>query len=201
MGIGYTKNSTKLDVLTGIQSFFLHKHSLDYYRPLVNQKFWKSWFDNFCQYACHLYEGADFQRSLLHHSALNCIWEEVHHHQSQFFPFFFLLREREGTSEQGTERERRRILWGTEGREREVGITHSRARAYPKQGSNSPEAGLELMNCEIMTWAKVRCLADWATQVSLKASFIEIWFTSVWCLSSGMEIESGKLTQNGHPIK
>ena len=122
--------------------------------------------------------------------------------KANFFLFFFFWeRERAQVNKGQRERERTRILWGTEGREREVGITHTKARAYPKQGSNSPEAGLKLMNCEIMTWAKVRCLTDWPTQVSLKASFVEVLFTSVWCLSSGMEIESGKLTQNGHPIK
>ena len=31
--------------------------------------------------------------------------------------------------------------------------------------SAEPDAGLELTRCEIMTWAKVRCLTVWATQV------------------------------------
>ena len=31
--------------------------------------------------------------------------------------------------------------------------------------STEPDAGLELMNHEIMTWAEVRHLTDWATQV------------------------------------
>ena len=31
--------------------------------------------------------------------------------------------------------------------------------------STEPDAGLELMNHEIMTWAEVRCSIDWATQV------------------------------------
>ena len=31
--------------------------------------------------------------------------------------------------------------------------------------STEPNAGLELTNREIMTWAKVGCLTDWATQV------------------------------------
>ena len=31
--------------------------------------------------------------------------------------------------------------------------------------STEPDAGLELTNCEIMTWAKVGRLTDWATQV------------------------------------
>ena len=32
--------------------------------------------------------------------------------------------------------------------------------------STEPSAGLKLTNCEIMTWAKVRCSTDWATQAS-----------------------------------
>ena len=30
--------------------------------------------------------------------------------------------------------------------------------------STEPDAGLELMDSEIVTWAKVGCLTDWATQ-------------------------------------
>ena len=30
--------------------------------------------------------------------------------------------------------------------------------------STEPNAGLKLMNCEIMPWAEARCLTDWATQ-------------------------------------
>ena len=34
--------------------------------------------------------------------------------------------------------------------------------------STEPDAGLELIECEIMTWAEVRRLSNWATQVPLK---------------------------------
>ena len=56
--------------------------------------------------------------------------------------------EREGTSEQGAERERERKnpTRGRRGREGE-----SRAHARPKWGSRSSEVGLEFTNYEIMT--------------------------------------------------
>ena len=50
--------------------------------------------------------------------------------------------------------------WGRGKREREERIP-SRLCAI----STEPDVGLELMNCEIMTWAEVRCSTDWATQV------------------------------------
>ena len=31
-------------------------------------------------------------------------------------------------------------------------------------GISEPDVGLELTNCEIMTWAEVGCSTDWATQ-------------------------------------
>ena len=34
--------------------------------------------------------------------------------------------------------------------------------------STEPDAGLELTECETMTWAEVGCLTDWATQVPLQ---------------------------------
>ena len=36
-------------------------------------------------------------------------------------------------------------------REREVGVTQSEARAHPKRGLSSPDVGLELTHCEIVT--------------------------------------------------
>ena len=50
------------------------------------------------------------------------------------------------------------------GRERE-GDTESEAGPRLWAVSTEPHVGLELTNCEIMTWAKVRRLTDWATQV------------------------------------
>ena len=37
--------------------------------------------------------------------------------------------------------------------------------------SRKPNAELEPTNCEVITWAKVRCLTYWATQVHLEALF------------------------------
>ena len=55
-----------------------------------------------------------------------------------------------------------------EGAERE-GDTESKAgsRLQPQAVSTEPDVGLEPMNREIMTWAEVGYLTDWATQVPL----------------------------------
>ena len=49
-------------------------------------------------------------------------------------------------------------------RERE-GDTESKVGSRLRVVSTEPDAGLEPMNHEIMTWAKVRCFTSWATQV------------------------------------
>ena len=49
------------------------------------------------------------------------------------------------------------------GTERE-GDTESEAGSRLRAVSTEPDAGLELTNREIMTWAEVGCLTDWATQ-------------------------------------
>ena len=59
-------------------------------------------------------------------------------------------------------------FWETEheqgrGRERE-GDTESEAGSRIWAVSTEPDTGLELTNCEIMTWAQVRGLTDWAIQ-------------------------------------
>ena len=61
-------------------------------------------------------------------------------------------------------------LWETEhkwerGRERE-GDTESEAGSRLRPVSTEPDVGLKPTNQEIMTWAKVGCLTDWATQAS-----------------------------------
>ena len=53
------------------------------------------------------------------------------------------------------------------GRERE-GDTESEAGSRLWTVSTEPNTGLELTNHEIMTWAEVGHLTDWATQVPLK---------------------------------
>ena len=44
------------------------------------------------------------------------------------------------------------------------GDTESEAGSRLRAVSTEPDAGLELTDCEIVTWAKVWCLTDWATQ-------------------------------------
>ena len=55
------------------------------------------------------------------------------------------------------------FFWGG-GAERE-GDTESEAGPRLWAVSTEPDVGFELTNCEIMTWAKVGGLIDWATQV------------------------------------
>ena len=61
-----------------------------------------------------------------------------------------------------TERERQSMSGG--GAERE-GDTESEAGSRLPAVSTEPYMGLELKYCEIMTWAEVGGLTDWATQV------------------------------------
>ena len=79
--------------------------------------------------------------------------------------------------------ERTEHRWGR-GRERERHThthTESKSCSKPWAVSTEPDVGLELMNCEIMTWAEVRCLTDWATQVPLnKQTFKELpWLVCI----------------------
>ena len=66
-----------------------------------------------------------------------------------FFNVYFWRRERQRASRGRGERE---------------GDTKSEAGSRLSAVSTEPNAGLEPTNCEIMTWAKVRRLTDWATQ-------------------------------------
>ena len=61
-------------------------------------------------------------------------------------------------------RERRRESMSRGGAESE-GDTESKAGSRLWAVSTEPDTGLELTNCEIMTWAEVRCSTDWATQM------------------------------------
>ena len=78
--------------------------------------------------------------------------------------FYFWQRERE------RERERARASMRGGGAERE-GDTESEAGSRLQVVSNEPDAGLELANREIMTWAQVRRSTDWATQAPRQALF------------------------------
>ena len=77
-----------------------------------------------------------------------------------FFNFYLFLRERE------RERENERGEAETEG------DTESEAGSRLWAVSTEPDVGLKPTNCEIMTWAEVGLLTDWATQVPLKDTSI-----------------------------
>ena len=54
------------------------------------------------------------------------------------------------------------------GRAEREGDTESEAGSRLWAISPEPDAGLELMDCEIVTWAEVGRLTDWATQAPHK---------------------------------
>ena len=61
-------------------------------------------------------------------------------------------------------------MWEGEGhRERET----QNPKQAPGSELSEPNAGLELMNHEIMTWAEVGCLTDWATYVPRAQWFLK----------------------------
>ena len=75
-----------------------------------------------------------------------------------------------------TEGERERERASTSGRGAEwEGGTESKAGSRLWDVSTEPDTGLEPTNCEIMTWAKVGCSTDWATQAPQSWSFCNCW--------------------------
>ena len=66
-----------------------------------------------------------------------------------FFSIYFWDRERQSMNGGGAERE---------------GDTESEAGSRLWAISPEPDAGLKLMDCEIVTWAEVGRLTNWATQ-------------------------------------
>ena len=72
-----------------------------------------------------------------------------------YFNIYLFLRQRETEHEWGRVRERE-------------GDTESETGSRLWAVSTEPDAGLELTNREIMTWAEVGRLTDWATQAPLK---------------------------------
>ena len=60
-----------------------------------------------------------------------------------------------------TDRDR---VWAGEGQREREGDTECEAGSRLWAVSTEPDAGLELTNCEIMTWAEVGRLTDWTTQ-------------------------------------
>ena len=75
-----------------------------------------------------------------------------------FFNVYLFLREKERQS------------MSTGGADRE-GDLEIEAGFSLQATSTDPNVGLELTNHEIVTWAKVRCWTDWATQAPLKHDF------------------------------
>ena len=76
-----------------------------------------------------------------------------------------------------------------DGAERE-GDTESKAGSRLWTVSTEPNVGLELTNGEIVTWAEVWRLTDWATQAPLKSLNRESWtqLTFSWSLSTIINI-------------
>ena len=70
--------------------------------------------------------------------------------------------------------ERHRDIQGEWGRAEREGDTESEAGSSFWAVSTKPDAGLEILNCEIMTWAEVERKTDWATQAPLTLNFFEV---------------------------
>ena len=85
---------------------------------------------------------------------------------------YFWERERNSMSRVGAEREG--------GTKLEAGYRLWAVRTQP-------QVGLEPTNREIKTWAKVRHLTDWATQVSLSESILKYWYLPLENISSKAE--------------
>ena len=68
------------------------------------------------------------------------------------------------------------------GAERE-GDTESEAGSRLWAISPEPDAGLELTDREIVTWAEVGCLTDWATQAALGSSLFGVEMGDKHCAS------------------
>ena len=60
------------------------------------------------------------------------------------------------------------------GAERE-GDTEPKADSRFQAVGTVPDTGLEPTNCEIMPWAKARCLTNWATQAPLYINFFNVY--------------------------
>ena len=88
---------------------------------------------------------------------------------SRFFKNIYLFlwkRESERASMSGGRAEREGDT------ESEAGCRLWAVSTEPMWGSNSRTVGLELTNCEIMTWAEVGHLMDWATQMPWGNEFL-----------------------------
>ena len=100
------------------------------------------------------------------------------------FIHFLRDRERQSMSREGTERE---------------GDTESEASPRHWAVSTVPDAGLELTDCEIMTWAEVGHSTDWATQAPL--IFLYSWERDrVWAGEEHREREGERESQAGSTL-
>ena len=107
-----------------------------------------------------------------------------------FFNVYLFLRDRERESKQGR------------GGEEREGDTESEACSRLQAVSTEPDTGLELPNCEVMTWAEVGCVTDWATQVPrllvnsciLKSPYLKIFkcFLFIFERQRQAELEWGR---------
>ena len=91
------------------------------------------------------------------------------HFFESFLMFIYFLREREG---------RERMLMSRGRAEREAD-TESEAGSRLWAVSTEPDSGLELTNHEIMIWAEVGCLNNWATQVPLQETYLSKMLTVI----------------------
>ena len=74
------------------------------------------------------------------------------------------------------------IFWGArvqvrEGQRERKTESEAGSRLWPV--STEPDVGLELTNCEVMTWAKFGPLTNWATQVPPEARFLKLVSTTL----------------------
>ena len=60
------------------------------------------------------------------------------------------------------------------GKGQREGDTESEAGFRLQADSTEPDAGVELTNCEIMTWVEVGHPTDWATQVPLSKRTLKV---------------------------
>ena len=79
------------------------------------------------------------------------------------------------------ERTKERTWTGEGQREKE---TESKAGSRLWAVSTEPDVGLEPMNREVMTWAKVECLTDWATQVPVLKASLLTWKSTISTLNN-----------------
>ena len=99
-----------------------------------------------------------------------------------FFNVYLFLRQRDTEHEWGRGRKRGR-----------QNLKQTRLRAV----STEPDMGLELMNHEIMTWAKVGCLTDWAIQAPLIIIILKFFLMFIYFWDRERQSASGRGAERG----